>query len=71
MPNTIVGGGGWVQEVWEMLKKRVGGWLFTEQVQKQHTASAATTLAIKAAYGFYDSINLKCSMPNNKIALSS
>jgi len=54
-----------------MLKKRVGGWLFTEQVQKQHTASAATTLAIKAAYGFYDRINLKCSMPNNKIALSS
>jgi len=38
---------------------------------KNNTHSAATTLAIKAAYGFYDSINLKCSMPNNKIPLSS
>lgn len=51
--------------------EKAGGWVLTEQVQKQHTASAATTLAIKAAYGFYDRINLKCSMPNNKIALSS
>lgn len=43
-----------------------------EQVQEQHTQQrAATTLAIKAAYGFYDSINLKCSMPNNKIPLFS
>lgn len=36
---------------------------------RTRTRAVATTLAIKAAYGFYDSINLKCSMPNNKMPL--